>query len=646
MGLCRRSARPRPGTCTKATLWLAWMSAACGGQRIPSHPVSQVELRGVAQVDANELAAGLAHHSPEGWPVQSYASFDPLQLTIDRQRILSFYRARGFYSARLEDVEVDRRDDGFAITFTVDEGRPFVIGALRVTGGPRPNLTNTNLQLYLPFREGQVFQYQTYERAKDSLVRRLNQAGFAHAQVRGRVEVLEEDHQVAVHLTVDSGPVVRFGEVRIDAGSLPEAAVRARLAFSPGDVYDPALLTLTEARIYELGFAGVVTFYVPTQRDAEVINVGIRIKSSPRNELRLGGGLARQTPNYQMRFRAGYLRRDFFHPQIQLLTEIRPAVVYRPSRRRYAYGIEWSLSLTREDMLVPRLVGQAQVQYSLLQYEAYATLGPSFRLTADRPWLDDRLHLSVAVGLRLLGFPRVDNAIDQDQFEDIGLPRCDARCAASGTPGGLSLLYVEPAVTFDGRDDATDPTRGAYVRLHLEVGHTLNAPGVAWIRMTPEARGYTRLASGRAVLAARARFGFKLLPGPPLPATQRYFGGGAQSQRGFSVRQLSPFVGADSVPIGGEALIEVSTELRLNLFEVLGMGLGVVGFIDVADVAQRIRDIEWHRPHAATGAGLRLFTPIGPVRFDVGYRLNRVDASAEPGGRDRVAFHLSLGEAF
>ena len=636
----RRARSPRTALC------LAYLSAACAAGRVPKAAVLQINLHGVQQVDQRELVDGLAHHPPAGWPERTYASFDPLQLTIDRQRIIAFYQARGFYDARLEDVEVTARPDGYEVAFSVHEGRPFTIRSIEVDGLPEG--AHRKAAALVPFAEGDVFQYPRYETAKQDIVRVLTQAGYAHAQVDGQVEVFRQDGEVAVHLTVDPGPLVRFGAVRIDAGPLPASAIRARLAFRPGDVYHPSLLSLTEARIYELGLAGVVMFYLPTDRDAPVMDVGIRVKAGPNNELRLGAGIARQSPNYQIRFRAGYVRRDFFHPLVRVSSEVRPALLYRRSAGRFAFGIEWALDVTREDLFVSRLIGQAQVQYNLLQYEAYATLGPAVRLVARRPWLDDRLQFSVGVAVKFNGFPRVDSAIPRSLFEQVGLPPCDERCQRSGTPAGQTLAYVEPAITYDGRDDPVDPRRGLYARAHLEVGNALNDANGAWMRFTPELRGYLCLGSPRVVVAGRARTGVKLLGNAPLPSTQRYFGGGSESQRGFTIRQLSPFFGDgdDSVPVGGEALFELSTEIRLHIARVFGMWLGVVGFVDAADVGRKVSDIDWLAPHVAAGGGLRLFTPIGPLRADIGYRLNRVQPGVEPGGADRLAFHLSLGEAF
>ena len=609
-------------------------------------------IEGAKAIDADDLAAGLDQHPPEGWLDRRYARHDPLQVSLDRQRILSYYRDHGHYSARVTDVKVEPFEDGVRVDFVVDEGPAFTLNKVSFVSGSTAGIDLETLakeelgpRLLVP---GQTFVYAEFARAKQALTDGLLRRGYAHATVGGRVVVTEEDAAVEVVIEADPGPLVRFGTISIDPGPLPEEAIRDRLAFRTGDRYNPNLISITEGRIYELSMVGVVSFYLPTDGRPDTLDVRIEIRPGKRNELRIGLGVARQNPNYQMRIRTGYVRRSFFDPRVSVATELRPALLYRPGDDAFSFGIEWSASVTREDFFIPRLTGTAEVQYNLLQYEAYSTLGPAGRLIVDRPLINDRLRLSLAATAKLLGFPRVDDAVPQDAFTTFGLPSCDADCVGSGTPGGLSLLYVEPAVTYDGRDDPIDPRRGIYARLQLEIGRTLNAPGITWMKLTPELRGYVPLWTPRLVFAAKARLGAKLLPGAPLPATQRFFGGGSESQRGFTIRQLSPFFGEgdDAVPVGGESLWELSTEFRVLMFRLAGMWVGAVGFVDAADVGVDFADLELATPHVAAGGGLRLYTPIGPIRVDVGVRLNRVAPGIEPGGGDRVALHLSLGEAF
>ena len=68
-------------------------------------------------------------------------------------------------------------------------------------------------------------------------------------------------------------------------------------------------------------------------------------------------------------------------------------------------------------------------------------------------------------------------------------------------------------------------------------------------------------------------------------------------------------------------------------------------FLDGADVTETWGELDATRLHWAAGGGLRLPTPVGAVRFDVGFRLNRTGAG-EPRAGDARAYHLSVGEAF
>jgi outer membrane translocation and assembly module TamA len=96
-----------------------------------------------------------------------------------------------------------------------------------------------------------------------------------------------------------------------------------------------------------------------------------------------------------------------------------------------------------------------------------------------------------------------------------------------------------------------------------------------------------------------------------------------------------------------------STELRYDWFKWNGEYVGVTTFLDAGDVTNA-GQLRFGNLHYAAGFGLRYNTVIGPIRLDVGYRLNRWQATGpdgldnpDPGsGFKRVAFHFSIGEAF
>jgi outer membrane protein insertion porin family len=128
-----------------------------------------------------------------------------------------------------------------------------------------------------------------------------------------------------------------------------------------------------------------------------------------------------------------------------------------------------------------------------------------------------------------------------------------------------------------------------------------------------------------------------------LPASERFFAGGDTTVRGFAIDQLGTRATIDKngYPIGGNALVIFNAELRIP---VRG-GLGLVGFLDSGNVFARSSDIDLTQLRGAAGFGVRYRSPVGPIRIDLGFKLDRQDLVA---GRPESAreLHISLGQAF
>lgn len=120
-----------------------------------------------------------------------------------------------------------------------------------------------------------------------------------------------------------------------------------------------------------------------------------------------------------------------------------------------------------------------------------------------------------------------------------------------------------------------------------------------------------------------------------IPATLRYYAGGGGSVRGYAYQAL----GArddEGEPLGGRSFQELNLEARIKVTD----SIGVVPFVDAGMVYESefprwARDLDW-----ALGLGLRYFTPIGPVRFDVAFPLTRIR------GEQGYQLYISIGQAF
>jgi outer membrane protein insertion porin family len=118
-----------------------------------------------------------------------------------------------------------------------------------------------------------------------------------------------------------------------------------------------------------------------------------------------------------------------------------------------------------------------------------------------------------------------------------------------------------------------------------------------------------------------------------IPVEERFYSGGGYSVRGWARHELGPKDDRGS-PVGGSSLIEISSELR---YPILGIVSGVA-FIDGGNVWLEEFSYPLSELRYSAGLGIRIKTPIGPVRLDV--------ATPVFDEEDKIQFHFSIGHAF
>lgn len=621
----------------------AFALGACGAS-LPANAVRvhRVDIEGNRGVSDGAITSGLAMHGARGLIIKDYVELDEVSLSKDRERIVAYYRSRGYFSARVVRTDTIKRDDGMVqIRHHVDEGAPTRITAVAVDGVPAPLVADANDRLAV--ERGAIYRQDAYLRTKEALRGFLIARGHAHAQVTGEVRVAPERHAAHVRLTADAGPLVTFGSTSVRGlERLPESTVRARVAWDEGDRYDPVKVERTKGRLYQMGYLSSVSVDVPHEGRPETAVITIRAREARRHELELGGGVALDNANTLVRPRVGYEHRGFLHPLLTMRLDARPGIIVRGQGDAGQFAGEASAGLERIDLFAPRLRGAFTVTGQVSELETYSARAAGARVGLDRPFLSDRLIAGVGAAWRVFDFTRVSEAIGPEERMRVDLP-------VAAELGGLDtqLGILDQSIALDLRDVPLDARRGVYLELRAEEGQGLAGTSRAFVRLTPEARAYVSPLP-RLVLAARVRYGSSVGTSPPI--TQRYFSGGASSHRGFTYRRLSPMSSGmtddgDRIAIGGTTLLESSAEARLDVTKLWGSWLGVVAFVDAGDVTPEGAQPDPRDLHWAAGGGLRYDTLIGPVRLDVGYRLNRTQ-SDEPDPGNRVAVHLSLGEAF
>src|SRR5688572_9360800 len=123
---------PVAGRACRPSSWAVFLvlASACVSTKGVKQPVRTVAVVGNQAIGDKAIVEGLATRPPRGIFIKNAQEFDALGLELDRKRIESFYRERGYYDARVRDVEVKTGKKGnIAVTITVDEGQPTRIAA-------------------------------------------------------------------------------------------------------------------------------------------------------------------------------------------------------------------------------------------------------------------------------------------------------------------------------------------------------------------------------------------------------------------------------------------------------------------------------------------------------------------------------------
>jgi outer membrane protein assembly factor BamA len=208
----------------------------------------------------------------------------------------------------------------------------------------------------------------------------------------------------------------------------------------------------------------------------------------------------------------------------------------------------------------------------------------------------------------------------------------------------ILYFYCEPSVTFEHFDDKTDPSQGFFSTFSLKAMVPPTVSDGWFVKALLEQSLFYPLYP-LIIGALRWRVGhiFNAKFSTILP-TERFYLGGANSLRGYETNMVPPLNDVISdgksiwVPIGGKSMVNINAELRFPLYKQLS---GVL-FTDMGILAQdRFADIAAHSWLGASGFGLRFASPIGPIRFDIGWKWKKRDPKDKS-----YAFFITLGHAF
>jgi outer membrane translocation and assembly module TamA len=198
--------------------------------------------------------------------------------------------------------------------------------------------------------------------------------------------------------------------------------------------------------------------------------------------------------------------------------------------------------------------------------------------------------------------------------------------------------YLGGQLIWDRRDDPLLATRGLLATADLSGSGDWIGSDYHYVRLYAQLAAFTealRVAARPLVWAQSLRVGLATSSDDTLLLDARFTAGGAFSVRGYPKESLGPVDPFLGFPTGGGALVVINEELRTLLFE----GVWALAFLDAGQVWEEVGDIDTELA-TSVGLGTRVVTPIGVIRVDAAWPLDRRE------GDPRWKVYLGLGSTF
>ncbi len=594
------------------------------------YDVTEIALAGTTHLSLEDLTDQL--HTREKGIFLSHGSTSRDDLLRDSETIRRNMQARGFLQAKVRErkLGISPTSDDLHVTFVVDEGPQSFIRRVTVTGNaviPDPVLLKV-----LPIKEGDAFSRQQINLGVDQLLAKYGSEGYVSAQVDIK-QIPEPDNQYGIIYEIIEGPKVVVNKIIIDGeGSTREASIRSYLRFHEGDVLKSDEVRLSEQDLYSTGVFRIVDITMhPVGEPVNGIerrDVTVQLEKTKTRQFVYGGG-------YQSDDGPRGLLELTYNDFLRQLTSLsfRTRISPRDKTGQISY-IDQRLFGFKLPFLASFVVQRLrQTSFDTNRFTALAQFDHR---------INDKTIILFRYNLEEVKIFNVTQAADL-KFED------------------QSVRLGRFAVSFahDSRDNPFDAKKGQYGTIDYSIAtHFLgSSKNSQFTRFFGEYQRFQTLPFEKSVVfASDIRVGLThLIHGTTeLPISERFFAGGSTTLRGFGFEEAGPrgiqvstvtglpIIDPDTGlpktgPLGGNAEIIINEELRFPIVSRVG---GAV-FWDTGNVFGTIGDIKFQNFSHTLGAGLRINTPVGPVRVDFGALVSNV-----PQGLRGWQFHFSFGQAF
>lgn len=591
-------------------------------------------------------------------------------LEAARGAIEATYRVRGFAQASVaaSASESNPTAEGLGqVTpiITVNEGPRTLIGEVSFEGNSY--LTAERLRALVGTRPGDAYYAPRLSADREAVLLEYLNEGFASADVQVAPALSADSTAASLVFRIAEGPQTLVDHILIVGNRRTrEAVIRNELLLRPGEPLGLADLTESRRRLSALGLFRRVQISELSHGASARHDVLVTVEEAPATTISYGGGveaarrLREAAPGGDAEERIEFAPRGFFDiGRRNVGGKNRSINLYTRSSLRQGKvtaddpdpGIGFSEYRVVGTYREPRPFGFAgdlivtgaleQGVRTSFNFVRKGVTGELVRRLSPRVRVSGRYSFSTT--------RTFDETLTEE--EQATIDRIFPQVRLSSFSG---------AISHDTRNDIVEPSSGMFLSAEGSVAARALGGQVGFVKSYGQALWF-RSVPGRSGLVFAARAALGLADGFPstirevdengqvtertiedLPASERFFAGGDTTIRGFKLDS----VGTDATindrgfPRGGNAVLVLNGELRVPVWKSFGAAV----FVDGGNVFERFGDFDLGNLRGAAGFGLRYRSPIGPIRLDLGFNMDR----RLVGGRleKRMEPHFSIGHVF
>jgi outer membrane protein assembly complex protein YaeT len=528
-------------------------------------------------------------------------------LNADVGTIEAMFRTAGF-EGTLVKGDYKEVDHAIEVSIEIEEGKRLTVDFVSILGNSA--VPEQELRQAIKLKAGDLYAPGNVDQARASLTQYYYARGYADARVDRAAERIESSHGVGVTFQISEGEPYQIGEILIAGNILTkDKIVNRNSRLYPNTPYNPEAILEGQQRLYATGLFTRVDIISLAEAKPGIRDLLIQVEDAKPILLTYG---------------IGYQEWEHARGTIEL-------------SHNNLFGLNRSLSLRLRGSSREELVQLTYREPRLFNHDLDGFIS-AFGEHTERPFFTaNRVDLSLQT---LKRFSPVQNLLFTTGYQIVNLADILVNRHAEILPAERGVFHIARVGTSyirDRRDDPLNATTGYFNTTTFQVASRVFGSQLNFTSLYNLYSTYTPVPRG--VFATAVRLGWNHPYGGTisLPPTERYFGGGSTTLRGF---------GLDEARLeGGNVMTIANFEYRTPLGIIPIKNVGGAVFYDTGNVFPTISSVHLSDFTHSAGFGIRYQTPLGPVRVDVGFNLRR--RINENGQLERpYAVFFTLGNPF